>query len=339
MWSYIIRRVLLLVPTLLGITLVTFAVTRSIPTDPVVATIGQQAAEHPAIVQAYREKWGLDRPLPMQYLTFVVRLSQGDVGISMFTHRPVAEDLGEYLPATIELATVAILFSTLCSVPLGVIAAKLRGGPLDILIRTATMIGASMPVFWLALIALNVFYFHLHIAPGQGRLDTGLLPPPTITGLYTVDSILAGEFRTFANALAHLALPALVLATWSIGLLTRVTRTSMLAVLHQDFLRTVRSKGAGEFYIMRRHAIGNALIPVITVLGLAYGDLLAGAVMTETIFGWPGIGRYANTAATHADFPAIMGVTVVVAVIYTVVNLAVDLSYGMIDPRVRAAMR
>ena len=338
MWTFTFRRLLLLIPTLIGITLITFAVTRSIPTHPVAATIVEQAAEHPEIVAVYRAKWGLDEPLPVQYLTYLRNLVRGDFGDSIYTHRPVAADLADYLPATIELATVAIIISILISLPLGVLAARFRGGPFDGLVRTVTTIGVSMPIFWLALVAINIFYFHLHLVPGQGRLDSGLAPPPTVTGLYTIDGLIAGDFGLVANALYHLALPAFVLATWSIGLITRVTRASMLAVLGQDFLRTARSKGAREPYVLVHHAVENAILPVITVMGLAFGDLLAGSVMTETIFGWPGIGRYAYSAASHADFPAVMGVTLVVAISYTIVNLAVDLAYALIDPRIRAAM-
>jgi len=338
MWTFTFRRLLLLVPTLIGITLITFAVTRSIPTDPVAATIGEQAAEHPEIVAVYRTKWGLDEPLPVQYLTYLRNLVVGDFGDAIYTHRPVAADLADYLPATIELATVAIIISILFSLPLGVLAARFRGGPFDGLVRTVTTIGVSMPIFWLALVAINVFYFHLHLVPGQGRLDSGLAPPPTVTGLYVVDGLIAGDLGLVGDALYHLVLPAFVLATWSIGLITRVTRASMLAVLGQDFLRTARSKGAREPYVLVNHAVGNAILPVITVMGLAFGDLLAGSVMTETIFGWPGIGRYAYSAASHADFPAVMGVTLVVAISYTIVNLAVDLAYALIDPRIRASM-
>lgn len=335
---YVLRRLLLLAPVLVGITVLTFAVTRSIPTDPVVATIGQQAAEHPAIVKAYREKWGLDQPLPQQYATYVKNMLHGDLGVSIFTHRPVADDLRDYLPATVELATAAIIVSVALAIPLGILAARYRGRALDATIRVLTLIGVSMPVFWLALAALGIFYLHLGVSPGPGRLDATDAPPATLTGSYIIDSALSGQFDTLLDAAAHLVLPALVLASWSVGLLTRITRTSMLSVLHQDFLRTARSKGARELYVIRRHAFGNAMIPVITVVGLAYGDLLSGAVMTETIFSWPGIGRYAYNAAAHADFPAIMGVTIVVAAVYTLVNLAVDVLYGIVDPRVRTTI-
>lgn len=338
MTTYVLRRLALMVPILFGVTVIIFIVSHSLSTDPVLAVIGEQAAEHPAIVQAYREKWGLDKPLPVQYLTYVENLAHGDMGVSINSHRPVTTDLRQYLPATVELASVAVLFSILISIPLGIVAATRRGGAADLLIRAVTLLGVSMPIFWLALVALDVFYLRLGIAPGLGRLDITDSPPPTVTGLYTVDSLLAGQFDTFLSALKHLVLPALVLAAWSAGLLTRITRTSMLAILHQDFLRTVRSKGASEAYTIWRHAFGNALIPVVTVVGLAYGDLLSGAVMTETIFGWPGIGRYAYEAATHSDFPAILGVALVVAITYILVNLIVDIVYALLDPRVRAAM-
>ncbi len=338
MITYVVRRLVLMVPILFGVTVIIFIVSHSLPTDPVLAVIGEQAAEHPAIVQAYREKWGLDKPLPVQYLTYVGNLIHGDLGISINSHRPVGDDLRDYLPATVELASTAVLLSVLVSVPLGILAATRRGTAVDVLIRTFTLIGVSMPIFWLALIALDIFYLRLGFAPGIGRLDVTAVPPPTVTGLYTVDSLLAGQFDTFVDALRHLALPSLVLASWSTGLLTRITRTSMLAILHQDFLRTARSKGASEPYVIWRHAFGNAVIPVVTVVGLAYGDLLSGAVMTETIFSWPGIGRYAYQAATLADFPAIMGVALIVAFTYLVVNLIIDVVYGIIDPRVRAAM-
>ncbi|TAN31999.1 ABC transporter permease [bacterium] len=327
-----------MIPILFGVTVIIFIVSHSLPTDPVLAVIGEQASEHPAIVQAYRERWGLDRPLPFQYVTYVTNLLHGDFGISINSHRPVAQDIKEYLPATVELATLAVLLSALVSVPLGILAATRRGSVVDALIRAFTLLGVSMPIFWLALVALDVFYLRLGIAPGLGRLDATDTPPPAVTGLYTVDSLWAGQFDTFFDALRHLALPSLVLASWSIGLLTRITRTSMLAILHQDFLRTARSKGASERYVIWRHAFGNAVIPVVTVVGLAYGDLLSGAVMTETIFSWPGIGRYAYQAATLSDFPAIMGVALVVAFTYLVVNLIIDVVYGVIDPRVRAAM-
>jgi peptide/nickel transport system permease protein len=338
MTRYILRRLLLLIPVLLGMSLIAFTVTRAIPTDPIIASISQEASNHPEIVAAYRAKWGLDKPLPIQYLTYLTNLLHGDMGVSIYTHRPVADDLTDYLPATVELATVTIFFSVILSVPLGILAAIRRGGVLDFVVRGLTLAGVAMPIFWLALALLDIFYLHLGWAPAPGRLDYALQAPPTVTRLYIVDALIAGEPEVAWNALCHIALPAFVLATWSVGLLTRMTRASMLAVLPQDFLRNVRSKGASEFYVIHRHAAPNAMIPVVTVVGLAYGDLLSGALLVETIFGWPGIGRYAYNAAVHVDFPAIIGVALVVGFIYTIVNLAVDIVYALLDPRVRASL-
>ena len=335
---YIIRRLVLMIPILFGMTVIAFAVSRAIPVDPVVAAIGQQAADHPAIVAAYRARWGLDQPLPIQYLTYLGNLLHGDMGVSLYTNRPVLHDLATYMPATIELATVTIIVSAAISVPFGILAALHRGGLIDRVIRLVTLVGVAMPLFWLALLALDVFYLKLGIAPAPGRLSVTTTPPPTNTGMYTVDSLLAGQFGTFWDALAHLALPSLIMASWSVGLLTRVTRAGMLAVLPQGYLQTARSKGAGEGHVIWGHAWPNAMIPLVTVAGLAYGDLLTGAILVETIFAWPGIGRYAFNAAVNADFPAIMGVALTFGVIYTVINLAVDVIYALIDPRVRTAM-
>jgi peptide/nickel transport system permease protein len=335
---YIARRLLLLLPILLGMTVISFIVSRAIPTDPVVATLGQQAAEHPAIVAAYRRHWGLDRPLADQYVIYLGRLLHGDLGESIYTHRPVSDDLRSYLPATIELATVTVILSVLISIPLGTVAAVFRGSAFDLAVRLMTLVGVAMPIFWLALAALDIFYLRLGIAPAPGRLDASDVPPPAITGMYTIDSVLAGRWATFHDALSHLLLPALIMASWSVGTLTRITRTSMLSVLPLGFLQTARSKGATEWHTILRHAMPNALPPVVTVVGLAYGDLLTGVILIETLFGWPGIGHYAYSAAIYADFPAIIGVTLVFGIIYTLVNLGVDLLYALLDPRVRLAM-
>lgn len=335
---YTVRRLLLMLPILFGMTVIAFAVSRAIPVDPVIAAIGQQASDHPAIVAAYRAKWGLGDPLPVQYITYIANLLHGDMGVSIYTNRPVVTDLTTYMPATIELATVTIILSAAISVPLGILAALHRGGLLDRVIRLVTLVGVAMPLFWLALLLLDVFYLKLGIAPAPGRLSVTLTPPPTVTGMYTVDSLLAGQWGTFWDALAHLALPSLIMASWSVGLLTRVTRAGMLGILPQGYLQTARSKGAGERHVIWRHAWPNAMIPLVTVAGLAYGDLLTGAILVETIFAWPGIGRYAFNAAVNADFPAIMGVALTFGIIYTIINLAVDLIYALIDPRVRTAM-
>jgi peptide/nickel transport system permease protein len=308
------------------------------PTDPVVSAIGDRAASSPAIVTAYREKWGLNRPLADQYVTYLGHLLHGDLGSSIYSHRPVAKDIADYLPATIELATTAIIISIGVAIPLGVIAAVGQGGVIDFVVRMVSLLGVAMPIFFLALSSVKVFYVWLGIAPAPSRLGLIVTPPPHVTGLYIIDSLIAGQFSTSLDACAHLILPALVLAGWSVGLLLRITRASMLSMLRQDFPRTVRAKGAREFSVIYRHVLRNALIPVVTIVGLSYGDLLSGSILIETIFAWPGIGRYAYTAATTADFPAILGVTLVVAFFYIIVNLAVDVAYALLDPRVRSVV-
>jgi peptide/nickel transport system permease protein len=333
---YILRRLLLAIPLLLGITLIAFAISQFVPADPVVANLGQSAMSDPTIVAAFRKEWGLDRPIHEQYLTYLGNLLQGDMGRSIKSRRPVIEDLRAYLPATIELATAATLIGSVAGVLFGVISAVRRNAGIDFFVRTISLIGVSLPVFWLALIALQIFYARLGWFPGPGRLDVGMEPPPRVTGMVTLDSILAGDWATFWSGLSHLMLPAIVLSTFTTGLVTRVTRSSMLEVLSMEYIRTAYAKGLRERLVVLRHALRNALIPVITVVGLSYGNLLAGTVLTETIFAWPGIGWYAYRASTSLDFPAIMGVSMVIALIFVVVNLIVDVLYFVLDPRLRA---
>jgi peptide/nickel transport system permease protein len=286
-------------------------------------------------VAAYKARWGLDRPLPEQYLTFIGNLLHGDLGTSLNTRHSVSIDLAQFLPATIELSTVSILFALIAGLPLGILSALNRNGPLDHVARFVSLIGVSIPIFWLATVSLVVFYAALQVAVGPGRLGPQAQPPPPVTGFLTVDSLLAGDVPTFRSAAEHLVLPGLVLGSSVMGLITRVTRSSLLEVLGQDYVRTARAKGLVEHLVVRRHALRNALVPTVTVLGLAYGSLLSGAVMTETIFAWPGLGRYAYQSAVSNDFPAIMGVTFVIALIYIVVNLVVDLTYALLDPQIR----
>jgi peptide/nickel transport system permease protein len=335
MQRFIIRRLILVVPLLIGVTLVTFIISQTVPSDPVNAALGQSAVANPEIVAAFRAKWGLDQPPYMQYLTYFTNLLQGDLGTSISTHNSVTEDLARYLPATIELATTAIILTVLVGVPFGIISAVKRNTWIDQGSRVLSLIGVSAPVFWLALLGLYVFYAWLGWLPGPGRLDIGLEPPPHVTGLYTVDALLAGDLPLFFNALSHLILPSLVLACYSMGLITRMTRSAMLDVLSEDYIRTARSKGLHELRVILHHSFRNALIPTITVLGLAYGNLLSGTVLTETIFSWPGIGQYAYDASVRLDFPAIMGVTMLIAFIFIGVNLVVDICYVFLDPRLR----
>jgi peptide/nickel transport system permease protein len=315
-------------------TLIVFLIATQVPADPVLAQLGDLQSADKELVAAYRRKWGLDLPIWQQYLLYLQGLTRGDLGESISTHRPVLEDIRQYAPATIELATIAFILSLLVSIPLGVLAAVKRDTPIDHVARLVSLIGVSAPTFWLAFIMLAVFYGGLQIAPGPGRLDVTALPPPKWSGLLLLDSAIAGQWETFRDAAAHLVLPSIVLAASIVGLLTRTVRASMLEALAQDYVRVARAKGLRETAIVVRHALPNALVPVVTLGGIAYAILLTGAVMTETIFSWPGLGRYTFRSAIALDFPGIMGITLVVAVVYLVINLIVDLSYALIDPRV-----
>jgi peptide/nickel transport system permease protein len=335
MQRFILRRLILLLPLLIGVTLVAFVISHFVPSDPVNAALGQNAVADEKLVAAFRARWGLDQPLYVQYLTYLKNLLQGDLGQSIATHQPVAEDLSRYLPATIELATTAIVLTVLIGIPFGVISAVRRNTWLDQASRVVSLVGVSAPVFWLALLGLFVFYSRLRWLPGPGRLDIGVNPPDQVTGLYTLDSLIAGDLWLFFNALSHLILPSVVLASYSMGLITRITRSAMLDVLSQDYVRTARSKGLAEVGVILRHTFPNALIPTVTVLGLSYGNLLSGTVLTEKIFSWPGIGQYAYQASVRLDFPAIMGVTMLIALIFIAANLIVDIIYIFLDPRLR----
>ena len=337
MLRYLARRVVLMVVAAAGVTLISFVISHAVPSDPIVSNLGQQASQRPEIVAAFRAKWGLDRPLHEQYLTFLANLTHGDLGTSINTRRPIATDVSQFLPATVELSTVSILFALIIGLPLGICAAVYRDGPIDHVARLLSLVGVSIPIFWLAAVALVIFYATLQIAVGPGRLGPQIEAPPAVTGLLSIDSLLAGDLATFRSAIEHLMLPGLVLGSSVMGLITRVTRSSMLEVLSNDYVRTARAKGLVEYLVIRRHALRNALIPTVTVLGLAYGSLLSGAVLTETIFAWPGLGRYAYQSAVTNDFPAIMGVTFVIALIYILVNLLVDLAYALLDPQIRYA--
>ncbi|MCC7452012.1 MAG: ABC transporter permease [Anaerolineae bacterium] len=336
LYLYILRRLIFMIPLLFGITLVSFVIAHAIPADPITANLGQRAMSEPAIVNAFRAEWGLDQPLTTQYVLYVRNLLNGNLGRSITSKKPVLDDLKQYLPATIELATTSTVLGVTLGLLLGVIAAVFRNSFSDFLARFVSLIGISAPVFWLALLALLIFYVQLRWLPGSGRLDAVIKAPPTVTGFFTIDSLLAGDWKAFSNALGHLVLPSLVLGSYSMGLITRITRSSMLESLEQDYIRTARSKGLREYAVILRHALSNALIPVITVIGLSYGSLLSGAVLTETIFAWPGIGRYAYRASSTLDFPAIMGCSLLIAFIFTVINLIVDVLYHVVDPRLRA---
>lgn len=335
MLQFLFSRVSTTVSMGLLATLVVFLIANTVPGDPIVAQLGDQAASDPAFVAEWRHQYGLDRPLWERYVIFLKGLSHGDLGRSIASHRPVLDDIEQYAPATLELASISFALTLIVGIPLGIIAAVKRDSWIDHIARAISLLGVSAPTFWLAFLLLAVCYGYLQIAPGPGRLDPIALPPPTVTGFYLIDSALSGQWDTFWDAAAHLVLPSVVLAAATIGLITRTTRASMLESIRQDYVRMGRAKGVGESRLVLRHVLPNAMIPVVTLGGLAYANLLTGAVLTETVFSWPGLGRYTFQSAESLDFPAIMAITLLVAITYLVINLITDLSYAMLDPRVR----
>jgi peptide/nickel transport system permease protein len=333
--TYLGRRLILAAVALFGVVLVAFLVAHSIPADPLAMVLSEQATKDPTIREAFIKRWGLDRSLPEQFITYLTNVLHGDLGESFTTRRPVLQDLKQFLPATIELSLAALAVAVCVGVPLGVWAAVRHNHLADHVARAVSLVGSASPIFWTGLIALYVFYYLLGLAPGPGRLDSHQTMPPRVTGFLLIDSLLKGDRELFSAAVRHLILPALVLGWFIMGLIARTTRSSLLEVLAADYVRTARSKGLKEGVVVGFHALRNALIPVVTVIGLTFASLLSGAVLTETVFAWPGIGRYAVTASTRLDYPAILGVTMLTAVIYIVVNLIVDLVYGVLDPRIR----
>lgn len=335
MANFIVTRLALTVVMAVLATLVIFLIANTVPGDPVLAALGDVAASNKEFVAEWRAKWGLDLPLWQRYLIFLKGVVQGDLGISIASQRPVMEDIAQFAPATLELATVAFLVTLSVGIPLGICAAVWRDTWIDHVARVVSLIGVSSPTFWLAFIMLAIFYGGLEIAPGPGRLDAIAMPPPSVTGLLLVDTVIAGDWDTFRDAAAHLVLPSIVLAAATLGLITRTMRAAMLDCIEQDYVRVARAKGLMPWTVVVRHAFPNALIPVVTLGGLAYANLLTGAVMTETVFSWPGLGRYTFRSAAALDFPAIMGITLIVAFVYLLVNLLIDISYAFLDPRVR----
>jgi peptide/nickel transport system permease protein len=332
---YIGKRLLIAVLLLFGMTLVTFSLTNLVPGDPVAAALGQRAADDPEIVGRFRAQYGLDKSLPEQYFAYLGRLVHFDLGESWQTHRPVVEDLANAIPATMEIAFAAIVSAAIIGLTLGAWSAYKRGRLTDQVLRLVSLIGISLPTFWTAIVCFYVFYYRLGWAPGSGRLSPGTSAPEHITGLYTIDSLLTGQWQTFVDAAAHLALPTLVLTLYTIGLLTRFSRTSFLEVLDQGFVRAAKAKGLPSRTVFFKYVLRAAAIPILTVVGLAFGSLLSGTVLVESIFGWPGLGSYAYQAASKLDLLGVMGVGLFVGLVYLTINLLVDLAYGFIDPRVR----
>lgn len=335
MLRFILRRLLATPLLLLGVATVAFFLSQMTKGDPLSAIVPERQMNNPEIVAAAKEKWGLDKPLVERYAIYIGNLVQGDLGVSFSTRRPVSADIADRLPATFELVSVAMLIATLSGVAIGVIAARYRDGPVDYLSRMFSLIGSSLPVFWSGLILLFLFSVKLDLFPGPGRLYARTTAPPDFTGFYTIDSLLAGNFPLFLESLHHLVLPALVLAWSVVGIIVRLVRSSLLEVMGQDYIRTARAKGAGEARVMIHHALRNALIPTLTIIGFSFAYLITGAVLTEAVFSWPGIGSYAVTSARSLDFPGIVGVTLVGSTAFLLTNLLTDIAYAFANPRVK----
>ncbi len=328
----IVRRIIFLVFVLFGLSLLTFGLSHIIPGDPARLMAGPRAGQ--STVDKIREQYGLNDPLPQQYATYVRNLARGDLGTSFTTRRPVVEDLKRYLPATIELGAVAFVMSTLIGIPLGVISSVRRDKLPDHIARFVSISGLAMPVFWLAIMAQFIFFGRLGWLPDGARIPIGMEPPPAVTRMYTIDSLLAGDWEMFRTTLIHLIMPATVLAYGSLAVITRMVRSGMLEVLNQDYIRTARAKGISPRGVIFGHAVKNAMLPTVTSLGLQIGLLLSGAFLVEIVFSWPGIGRYAVEAIQRLDYNATMATTLVIALVFVLMNLVVDILYLFLDPRI-----
>jgi peptide/nickel transport system permease protein len=321
---------------ILGITLILFVLSAVSGADPTAAALGDEAMSDPAVVAAFREAHGLDKPWPERYIAYVSDLMRGDMGVSVRTNTPVGTELSRAVPATIELAVVAILITVVVGVTLGTVAAINRGRAADQVIRLVSLSGLSMPTFYLALVAYYLLFVQLGIAPSGGRLGPLERAPPAVTGAYTLDALIAGNVPIFLSALHHILLPALVLSAHGVSTITRFVRTAVLEVLEAEYVLAARAKGLPERIVIVRYVLRAAFVSILTLLGVVFAGLLSGAIVTETIFSWPGLGRFALRSATTLDLNGILGVTLVIGFIYVVVNFAVDLLYALIDPRMRA---
>jgi peptide/nickel transport system permease protein len=323
-----------IVTTMLGLLVVTFIISRLLPVDPVLAIVGDHASE--STIAAARTRLGLDHSIPVQFLLYIWNVVQGDLGVSLRTNQPILEDLAHVFPATLELATWGILIGTAIGIPLGVWAAVRKDTIVDHLIRFVGLVGYSMPIFWLGIMGLLIFYAKLDWLPGPGRLDFGYEDIVTpVTGVMTIDTLIAGETDLFWNALAHLILPAALLGYYSLAYISRMTRSLMLSQLRQEYVLTARVKGVPERRIVWKHAMGNVLVPLLTVVALSYGNLLEGSVLTETVFAWHGIGLYITDSIFGQDLPAVMGGTIVIGFVYIIINTLTDLAYRFLDPRAK----
>jgi peptide/nickel transport system permease protein len=334
MLTNIARRLTTVIPTLIGVVIVTFLLTRVLPGDPAVYFAGPAAT--PQSIAEIRKTLGLDRPLPEQFLRYVGDLAQGNLGNSLATGQPVVTEIATRLPASAELTLFGLIISMGIAIPLGILAAVKQGSWIDHTCRVVATAGVSLPVFFTGLLLVYVFYFLLGWSPAPlGRLDVFYSAPPHVTGFYLIDSLLAGEFETFRAALSQLILPGATLAIFSIAPIARMTRASMLSVLASEFVRTARASGLSTYTVIITYAFRNAMLPVVTTLGMVFSFLLGANVLVEKVFAWPGIGSFAVEALIASDFAPVQGFVLAMAIMYVVLNLLIDILYGVIDPRVR----
>ena len=335
MLRFIATRVSLIVPTFFGITLLTFLLVRLIPGDPIEALAGERGID-PVRHEQLRHEYGFDRPVLVQYGIYIARVLHGDLGISAVTHAPVIKEFGALFPATIELSSCAMLFAVLLGLPAGIIAAVRRNSIFDHGVMGISLTGYSMPIFWWGLLAILFFSNTLHWTPVSGRISVQYFIEP-VTGFLLIDSWRSGEPGAFQSALSHLILPVIVLGTQPLAVIARMTRSAMLEVLGEDYIRTARAKGLPPRWVIGAHALRNALIPVITVIGLQVGVIFTGAILTETIFSWPGVGKWLVEGIFRRDYPVLQGGALLLGIMVMTVNLIVDLLYGVINPRIRHA--
>ena len=332
MLKYIIKRLLMLIPVLIGVSIIVFVIMRVFSPDPAPIVLGQHATQDK--IDAWRVANGLNDPLYIQYFNFIKGIFTGDFGTSYYTKTPVLKEILSRFPATIELAIAAIILASVFGIIIGTISAVKKNTIFDSAGMVTALIGVSMPIFWLGIILIIIFSGTLHILPSGSRGDP-LMQPMKVTGFFLLDGILTGNVQSIGDTLAHLILPASALGMYSMAIIARMTRSSMLETLGQDYIRTARAKGVSEGKVIRKHALRNGLIPIVTVIGLQLGSLLGGAVLTETVFSWPGIGSYTVDCILKSDFPVVQGVVMLVAITFVLINLVVDIIYAMVDPRIK----
>jgi len=334
-WRYIFRRILSTIPTIFGALVIMFLLTRILPGDPALMVLGPAHAS-PENIENMRRLMGLDHSIPVQFIRYLGQLMKGDLGFSWHTGNPVIQELLMRLPATFELTTLALILIILFGLPLGVIAGYYRNKTPDNIINGVTVMGISMPTFWLGLLLIYTFFYKLGIAPPpMGRLSSEVDTPSMITGLLLIDTLLNRNFPSFLSALQQLILPGITLAFFNLAIIVRTLKADMIEILREDFIRTARAMGIGQKRILFKYALRNALLPTVTMLGTIYGSLLGGAVLTEVVFSWPGVGMYAVESIQWLDYAGLQGFIIFYVLIFTAVNLVVDISYRLIDPRVQ----